>query len=87
TGITDWLQYPDLIWLDRFSLPVVILTALAFYGLGSWLAQRFPELGTNGFQLLVWGFVISTVLLTLATLCINSIAKRYGSREFNTADD
>ncbi|MBO8215208.1 acyl-CoA desaturase [Acinetobacter nosocomialis] len=85
--IKDWLKYPELIWLDRFSLPVVILTALAIYGLGSWLAQRFPALGTNGLQLLVWGFVISTVLLTHATLCINSLAHRYGSREFNTADD
>ncbi len=81
------MKYPELIWLDRFSLPIVILTALAIYGLGSWLAQRFPELGTNGLQLLIWGFVISTVLLTHATLCINSLAHRYGSREFNTADD
>ncbi|MDQ9951468.1 MULTISPECIES: acyl-CoA desaturase [Acinetobacter] len=85
--IKDWLKYPELIWLDRFSLPIVILTALAIYGLGSWLAQHFPELGTNGLQLLVWGFVISTVLLTHATLCINSLAHRYGSREFNTPDD
>ncbi len=85
--IKDWLKYPELIWLDRFSLPIVILTALAIYGLGSWLAQHFPDLGTNGLQLLVWGFVISTVLLTHATLCINSLAHRYGSREFNTPDD
>lgn len=35
----------------------------------------------------MWGFVISTVLLTHATLCINSLAHRYGSREFNTPDD
>jgi stearoyl-CoA desaturase (delta-9 desaturase) len=85
--IKDWLKYPELIWLDRFSLPIVILTALAIYGLGSWLAQHHPELGTNGLQLLVWGFVISTVLLIHATLCINSLAHRYGSREFNTPDD
>ncbi|WP_151767881.1 acyl-CoA desaturase [Acinetobacter oleivorans] len=85
--IKDWLKYPELIWLDRFSLPIVILTALAIYGFGSWLAQHFPELGTNGLQLLVWGFVMSTVLLTHATLCINSLAHRYGSREFNTPDD
>ncbi|WP_151761195.1 acyl-CoA desaturase [Acinetobacter seifertii] len=85
--IKDWLKYPELILLDRFCLPIVILTALAIYGLGSWLAQHHPELGTNGLQLLVWGFVISTVLLIHATLCINSLAHRYGSREFNTPDD
>jgi Fatty-acid desaturase len=36
--------------------------------------------------LLVWGFVVSTVLLLHATLCINSLAHHYGSRDFDTED-
>lgn len=85
--IKDWLKYPELVWLDRFSLPVVVLTAAAIYALGEWLATAYPLLGTNGLQLLVWGFLISTVLLIHATLCINSMAHLYGSRDFDTDDN
>lgn len=85
--IKDWLKYPELIWLDRFSLPVVLLTALGIYALGEWLATSMPALATSGPQLLVWGFVISTVLLIHATLSINSLAHLYGRRDFETDDN
>lgn len=85
--IKDWLKYPELIWLDRFSMPIVVLTAIAIYLLGHWLAVHYPSLNTSGLQLLVWGFVISTVLVIHATLMINSMAHRYGSRDFSTNDD
>ena len=84
--IKDWLQYPELIWLDRFSLIVVLLTAMSIYALGEIVAIMWPGLGTTGLQLVVWGFVISTVLLTHATLCINSLAHHYGKRDFDTND-
>lgn len=84
--IKDWLKYPELVWLDRFSLIIVLLTALAIYVLGEWLAVVYPSLATSGLQLLVWGFVVSTVLLIHATLCINSLAHLYGSRDFETED-
>ncbi|HRA91142.1 MAG TPA: acyl-CoA desaturase, partial [Acinetobacter sp.] len=32
--IKDWLKFPEIVWLDRFSLPVVLLTALSIYGFG-----------------------------------------------------
>ncbi len=85
--IKDWLKYPELIWLDRFSLPVVLCTALGIYALGEWLATAMPALVTSGPQLLVWGFVISTVLLIHATLSINSLAHLYGQRDFATDDN
>ena len=84
--VKDWLKYPELIWLDRFSLPIVLLTAAAIYALGEWLAFAYPDFQTTGPQLLVWGFVISTVCLIHATLCINSLAHLYGSRDFDTQD-
>lgn len=84
--IKDWMKYPELIWLDRFSLIVVLLTAGGIYVLGEWLAITWPQLGTSGLQLLIWGFVMSTVLLIHATLCINSLAHHYGSRDFDTED-
>lgn len=84
--VKDWLKYPELVWLDRFSLIIVLLTAVSIYALGEWLAVVYPSLATSGLQLLVWGFVVSTVLLIHATLCINSLAHLYGSRDFETAD-
>ena len=36
--------------------------------------------------MLVWGFVISTVLLYHGTYTINSLAHRYGTRRFDTND-
>ena len=84
--IKDWLKYPELIWLDRFSLIVVLATAVAIYGFGEFMANTWPHLGTSGLQLLVWGGAVSTVLLTHATLCINSLAHLYGRRDFDTND-
>lgn len=84
--IKDWLKYPELICLDRFSMIVVLLTAGSIYLFGEWLAVVHPQLGTNGLQLLIWGFAVSTVLLIHATLCINSLAHLYGRRDFETDD-
>ncbi|MBJ9907337.1 acyl-CoA desaturase [Acinetobacter bereziniae] len=84
--VKDWLKYPEMVWLDRFSLIIVLLTAVSIYALGEWLAVVYPSLATSGLQLLVWGFVVSTVLLIHATLCINSLAHLYGSRDFETED-
>jgi stearoyl-CoA desaturase (delta-9 desaturase) len=85
--VKDWLAYPELVWLDRCSMPIVLLTAFAVYLLGNWLAVHHPQFGTDGLQLLVWGFVVSTVLLLHATLCINSLGHSSGSKDFNTNDD
>ena len=37
--------------------------------------------------MLVWGYFVSTVVLIHATLLINSLAHKFGSRRFNTNDD
>jgi stearoyl-CoA desaturase (delta-9 desaturase) len=46
-----------------------------------------PELGASGWQVLVWGFVVSTVVLYHTTFAVNSVAHRFGSRSFDTKDD
>ncbi|HBF10031.1 MAG TPA: acyl-CoA desaturase [Gammaproteobacteria bacterium] len=84
--VKDWLKFPELIWLDRFDTPIVLLTGFSIYALGEYLAYAFPALGTNGLQLLMWGFVLSTVLLIHATLCINSLGHMWGSQDFKTKD-
>jgi stearoyl-CoA desaturase (Delta-9 desaturase) len=85
--VKDWIKFPELRWLDRHSVVVSVLTLLSFWLVGSLLAHFAPSLQTNGPQLVVWGFLISTVLLTHATLTINSFAHRFGFRTYPTQDD
>ena len=85
--INDLLKFPELRWLDRFDTLVPVLLAVALYAIGEALQRWAPGLGTNGPQLLVWGFFVSTVVLFHATVTINSLAHRWGSRRYATRDD
>ena len=85
--VPDLAAYPELRWLDRYDIAVPVLLAVALYALGVLLHHVAPELHTSGGQLLVWGFFVSTVVLFHATVTINSLAHRYGSRRFTTRDD
>ena len=85
--IPDLARYPELRWLDRFDILVpVVLAALLYVG-GRLLDHYAPGLHTSGGQLLVWGFFVSTVVLFHVTVTINSLAHRFGTRRFATADD
>jgi stearoyl-CoA desaturase (Delta-9 desaturase) len=85
--VKDLAKYPELVWLNRFDTVVPILLAIAMLGFG-WLLEIYaPGLGTNRWQMLVWGFFISTTALFHGTSCINSMAHLMGRRRFNTTDD
>ena len=85
--VPDLAKFPELRWLDRYDIAVPVLLAFVMYGLGALLAHLAPQLETSGAQMLVWGFFVSTVVLFHATVTINSLAHRFGSRRFETADD
>lgn len=85
--IQDFARYPELRFLDRFDILVPALLALSLYVLGELLATVWPESGTNGCQMVIWGFVISTVVLYHVTFTINSLAHSIGHRRFLTRDD
>ncbi len=85
--IKDLAKFPELVWLNRFDTAVPFLFAFAMYGLGAVLETYAPGLGTNGWQMLVWGFFISTTALFHGTACINSMAHLMGKRRFDTSDD
>ncbi len=85
--VRDWSKFPELRFLDRFDIAAPLLLAVAVFGLGSLLERFAPGLGTDGWQMLVWGFFISTVAVYHATYTINSVAHRYGSQRFATGDD
>lgn len=84
--VPDLKRYPELRFLDRFDILIPLALALGLFGGGELLQMTSPELNTSGWQLLVWGYFVSTVLLTHATLSINSIAHRFGSRRYETDD-
>ena len=85
--IKDFSRFPELRLLDRFDILMPVLLAVSLYALGEWLAFAHPEAGTNGLQMLLWGFVISTVVLYHITFTINSLAHTWGSRRFQTRDN
>ncbi|WP_199226814.1 fatty acid desaturase [Opitutus sp. ER46] len=85
--VKDLAKYPELVWLNRFDTVVPFLFAIAIFGVGVLLERVAPGLGTNGWQMLVWAFFISTTVLFHGTSCINSMAHLMGRRRFKTDDD
>lgn len=85
--IPDLRKYPELRWLDRYDIAVPVGLAALLYGTGVALHYVAPALHTDGAQMLVWGFFVSTVVLFHVTVTINSLAHRFGSRRFATRDD
>ena len=72
--VKDLAKYPELRWLNRYHLIPGIAYAVVMFLLGGWPA-------------LVWGFVVSTILLWHGTFTINSLSHVYGSRRYTTTDD
>jgi len=84
--VQDLARFPEIAFLDRYEHVVPVLCAASAFGLGAALAQWAPSLGTSGWQLLIWGFVVPTVALYHSTFAVNSLAHRFGRRRFQTAD-
>jgi stearoyl-CoA desaturase (delta-9 desaturase) len=72
--IKDMSKYPELRLLDRFPNAPVWAYALTMLAVGGW-------------HLVLWGFVVSTVLLWHGTLSINSLAHKIGRRRYPTTDN
>ena len=85
--IHDFARFPELRWLNRFDVIVPIILAVTLYFVGRVLHYAAPSLGVTGWQLVVWGFVVSTIMLFHATASINSLAHLIGRRRYDTGDD
>jgi stearoyl-CoA desaturase (Delta-9 desaturase) len=85
--IHDFARFPELRWLNRFDVIVPIILAVTLYFVGRLLNHAAPSLGVTGWQLVVWGFVVSTIMLFHATASINSLAHLIGRRRYDTGDD
>jgi stearoyl-CoA desaturase (delta-9 desaturase) len=82
----DLAGYPELRWLDRWHAAAPLSLALVCWALGALLAARAPALGTSGAQLLVVGFVWSTLALYHVTYAVNSLAHRWGRQRYDAGD-
>ncbi len=70
--IPDLTKYPELVWIDKYA----VIGPLAM--IGTTLAF--------GFDVFLWGFVVSTCLLMHGTFTINSLSHVFGSRRYATTD-
>jgi stearoyl-CoA desaturase (delta-9 desaturase) len=86
-AVRDLAQYPELRFLNRFDCLVPLLLGLLLYASGEWMAWLAPGLETNGWQMLFWGFFVSTVVTFHATAAINSLAHWMGRRRYKTRDE
>ncbi len=87
SAVRDLAKYPELRFLDRYDIVAPALYFALLYLMGEVLRAYVPALGTSGWQLLVWGGAISTVIVFHATCCINSLAHRLGRARYATGDD
>lgn len=85
--VRDLAKYPELVFLNRFDLIGPLLLLVIVYALGAGLEAFAPGLGTNGWQMVVWGFFISTTLLFHGTCSVNSFAHTLGSKRYDTGDE
>ena len=84
--VKELSRYPELRLIDRFDIVIPILTCIILYGAGEWLLAFYPDLNTNGLQLVSWGFILSTVVLYHSTFLVNSVAHLWGTRRYDTDD-
>ena len=87
TQVRDLAKFPELVFLNRFDSIVPLLFAAGVWGLGVLIETHAPGLHTTRWQLLTWGFFISTTALFHGTASINSLAHVLGRRRFQTGDD
>lgn len=84
--VKELSRYPELRLIDRFDIVVPIVTCIVLYFSGEWMFTYYPEYNTNGLQLVVWGFIFSTVILYHSTFLVNSVAHLWGKRRYATDD-
>ncbi len=76
TGVADLLRCPELRFLNRGLVAIACTTSLGL---------AFLLIG--GVHAMVWGYLVSTVLLWHGSFSINSLAHLIGKRRYETGDD
>jgi len=84
--IRELIRFPELRIIDRFDLLMPLALSISLWVIGYYLEQYEPSLHTNGFQLFIWGFSVSTIMLYHATFLVNSVAHQWGKKRYETKD-
>ena len=84
--IRELIRFPELRIIDRFDLLMPLALSIGLFIAGYYLNQYEPQLNTNGLQLFIWGFSLSTVMLYHATFLVNSVAHQWGKKRYETKD-
>jgi len=73
-NVKDLARYPELRWLQKYNMVPPVALAIVMYLLGGW-------------HLLLWGFIVSTVMAWHGSFSINSLAHLIGRRRYQTTDE
>jgi len=84
-AVPDLVKYPELRFLNRFDNLVPLIEALLLFGLGTFLQSR--GWATSGWQMLIWGFFISTIVCSHASFTINSLTHMWGKKRYESKDE
>ena len=85
--VSDLTRFPELRFLDSYYYIPALLMAAALAAIGGYLEFRYPELGTNAWQMLIWGFFVRTAIVWQLTFSVNSLLHMWGRKRFDTGDD
>ena len=86
-SVRDLARFPELVFVNRFDTLIYIGFGAAMFALGTVWNALDPAAGTSGFQMLIWAFFISTILVYHATYSINSLAHTFGRKRYDTGDE
>jgi stearoyl-CoA desaturase (delta-9 desaturase) len=84
--VPDLAAFPELRWLDRNYYVVPLALLLLLLALGWQLERVAPQLGTDAWQMAVWGFCLSTTALFHCTSAVNSLGHLLGRKAWPTRD-
>jgi stearoyl-CoA desaturase (delta-9 desaturase) len=83
--VKDLARYPELRFIDEWHLIAPVALGISMFALGVGLESA--GFNTNGWQMLIWGFFVSTTLVYHGTFVINSLTHKWGRRRFATTDN
>jgi stearoyl-CoA desaturase (delta-9 desaturase) len=85
--VRDFAKFPEIRFVDRWHILPVLCLAFSLLFLG-WILEAFaPGLGTTKWQMLMYGFFLSTVMVYHVTFAINSLTHMIGKQRFDNNDD
>ncbi len=89
-GISDFTQYKELVWLNKYYVvpPITLMVVLMMLGgivNGGSITAMFSVPG--GLSTLLIGFFLSTIALYHGTFSINSIMHKLGRQRYETGDE